>query len=106
MMTGSVIEAHPGFSSEILGNERTIHVYLPPDYAGGRARYPVLYMQDGQNLFDPAQAAFGVEWEAGKTADRLIAEGSMEPIIIEDPNSVEVQGKVVLVIRQMGASPI
>jgi predicted alpha/beta superfamily hydrolase len=81
-MTFSVITAHPEFESDVLENERTIHVYLPPDYEAGTTRYPVLYMQDGQNLFDPAQAAFGVEWEAGKTADRLIAEGSMEPIII------------------------
>ena len=81
-MTHSVIDAHADFESEILENRRTIHVYLPPEYEEGTGSYPVLYMQDGQNLFDPAQAAFGVEWEAGKTADRLIAEGAMEPLII------------------------
>ncbi|MEM8882491.1 MAG: alpha/beta hydrolase-fold protein [Planctomycetota bacterium] len=77
-----MIEAHPDFPSAILDNRRTVHVYLPPGYADGDARYPVLYMQDGQNLFDPAKAAFGVEWEAGKTADRLIGEGEVEPLII------------------------
>ena len=82
MMTRSVIDAHPGFASEILGNERQVFVYRPPGYDEGAARYPVLYMQDGQNLFDPAHAAFGVEWEAGKSADRLIGEGAMEPILI------------------------
>ncbi|MHC4448986.1 MAG: alpha/beta hydrolase [Planctomycetota bacterium] len=81
-MTSRLITAHPEFESKILENERTIHVYLPPAYEQGDESYPVLYMQDGQNLFDPRQAAFGVEWEAGKSADRLIAEESMEPIII------------------------
>jgi len=82
MMPRSVIDAHPGFASEILGNERQVFVYRPPGYETGTRRYPVLYMQDGQNLFDPAHAAFGVEWEAGKTADRLVTEGAMEPILI------------------------
>ena len=81
-MTHSVIDAHPDFESKILKNSRTVYVYLPPDYEDGEDVYPVLYMQDGQNLFDPAQAAFGIEWEAGKTADRLIGEGAMEPLII------------------------
>jgi len=82
MMTDSVIDAHPEFASEILGNERSVFVYLPPGYARSERRFPVLYMQDGQNLFDPAEAAFGVEWEADDTADRLIADGEMEPILI------------------------
>lgn len=81
-MTTSVIEAHPDFASEILGNRRDITVYVPPGYEESDERYPVLYMQDGQNLFDPKTAAFGVEWEAGKTTDRLVAEGAVEPMII------------------------
>jgi enterochelin esterase-like enzyme len=76
------LETHPRFGSELLGNERTIHVHTPPGYDEGEERYPVLYLQDGQNLFDPRKAAFGVEWRAGRTADRLEAQGRIEPVII------------------------
>jgi predicted alpha/beta superfamily hydrolase len=58
-------------------------VYLPPGYQVERTRrYPVLYMHDGQNLFDPATAAFGVSWDASLTADRLIAAGRVPPLLI------------------------
>ena len=47
-----------GFRSSILGRARDLVVYLPPGYkADSWRRYPVLYIQDGQNLFDP-QTAF------------------------------------------------
>ena len=53
-------------------------LYLPPGYHAERARrYPVVYMHDGQNLFDATTAAFGVAWNAGATADRLIAAGRL-----------------------------
>jgi predicted alpha/beta superfamily hydrolase len=66
---------HRRFVSRILGNERTIAVYLPPGYLKDkRRRYPVLYLHDGQNLFDPGTAAFGVDWNAHQTADRLANE--------------------------------
>ena len=62
-------------NSEIFGNTRLVRVWLPPDYDGsGAAGYPVLYLNDGQNLFDPATAFAGVHWQAGETAARLIAE--------------------------------
>ena len=82
------LETHPDFRSEVLDNERTIYVYTPPDYVDGddgedgEQRYPVLYLQDGQNLFHPEKAAFGVEWKAGETADELLASGKIEPVII------------------------
>lgn len=81
-LTGNV-QRIEGFHSKILGNARDIVVYLPPMY--GREpdrRFPVLYMQDGQNLFDRATSAFGVEWEADETAERLIRAGAIEPLII------------------------
>lgn len=81
-MTGH-IQVHEGFASEALGNRRTISVYLPPDYEGSPGRrYPVLYMHDGQNVFDAARSAMGVEWEADETAEALIRAGRIEPIII------------------------
>ena len=44
------------FRSHALGTTRRVSIYLPPGYDDSTARYPVLYLQDGQNLFDPARA--------------------------------------------------
>jgi predicted alpha/beta superfamily hydrolase len=69
--------------SRIFRNTRTLRVWLPPDYDGwGETRYPVLYLNDGQNLFDPATAFAGVPWETGETAGRLIAAKKISPLII------------------------
>lgn len=73
------------FNSRILENRRDVAVYLPPGYDEETARYPVLYMQDGQNAFDPATAYAGVDWGLARTCDRLIAAGEMEPVIIVAP---------------------
>jgi predicted alpha/beta superfamily hydrolase len=74
---------HRRFSSRFLKNERTIAVYLPPGYAKAKSRrHPVLYLHDGQNLFDPSAAAFGVDWHAHVTADRLVNEGVIAPTIL------------------------
>lgn len=71
------------FRSRILPIPRKIRVHLPPGYDGRRRkRYPVLYMQDGQNLFQNETAFGGVAWAAGETADRLIAAEAIEPLII------------------------
>ena len=60
-----------------------VRVWLPPAYdVLGATRYPVLYLNDGQNLFDPATAFAGVDWRAGVTAEWLIAAGKIPPIII------------------------
>jgi enterochelin esterase-like enzyme len=74
----------PKFSSSILETERDVVVYLPPRYGvDSWRRYPVLYIQDGQNLFDP-QTAFvhGKHWRLGETAGRLIRDGNVEPLVI------------------------
>ena len=69
--------------SRIFGNKRLLRVWLPPDYDGwGATRYPVLYLNDGQNLFDPATAFAGVHWQVGETATRLISEQKIRPLII------------------------
>lgn len=71
------------FESPQLGNRRALRIYLPPGYARDAARrYPVLYMHDGQNLFDPAIAAFHAHWGIATTMDRLIASGAIEPAIV------------------------
>jgi predicted alpha/beta superfamily hydrolase len=70
-------------SSQIFGNTRLLRVWLPPDYDGwGADRYPILYLNDGQNLFDPATAFAGVHWQVGETATRLIAAQKIRPLII------------------------
>ena len=57
-------------------------MYLPPGYEESGARHPVLYLQDGQNLFDSATAFMGNEWHADKTADDLIRRGCIEPLLL------------------------
>lgn len=71
-----------GFPSHILGNRRTVAVYLPPGYDASRADYPVLYLQDGQNVFDAETSFGGVEWGADEAAERLIASGQTAPFIM------------------------
>jgi predicted alpha/beta superfamily hydrolase len=77
------ISIHRRFPSNVLSTPRDIAVYLPPYYGESPdARYPVLYMQDGQNLFDPATAFMGNDWRADMTADALIREGRVPPLLI------------------------
>ncbi len=74
---------HKKFESQLLGNNRTIVVYLPPDYETATDRhYPVLYMQDGQNLFDSSTAYAGVEWQLDENAQDLIVHNKIQPVII------------------------
>jgi predicted alpha/beta superfamily hydrolase len=81
-LTGN-IKRHRAFPSKILGNRRDILVYLPRGYRRFvRRRYPVLYLHDGQNVFDAATSFAGVEWGVDETAQRLIGKGLIEPLII------------------------
>ncbi|MCU1234616.1 MAG: putative esterase [Candidatus Solibacter sp.] len=75
------IRLHHRFASRYLSTPRDIVVYLPPGYEEG-ARCSVLYLQDGQNLFDPATAFAGQDWRADVTADALIGAGVIEPLIM------------------------
>jgi predicted alpha/beta superfamily hydrolase len=62
---------------------RDVVVWTPPGYESDTTRrYPVIYMHDGQNVFDPATASFGYDWEADEHADSLIRSGVIEPVII------------------------
>jgi len=86
----------PGFSGQITGSvnyhpaikgnrlqERNLIVWLPPGYDDEpENRYPVLYMQDGQNIFDPATSFIGIDWQVDETADSLIRSGEIPPLII------------------------
>lgn len=71
-----------------LQRKRQIRVYLPPGYANSGKRYPVLYMHDGQNLFDEATAYAG-EWKVDETLDALAREGKLELIVVGIDNGQE-----------------
>jgi predicted alpha/beta superfamily hydrolase len=89
------LRRHEQFHSEFLAHDRDVLVWLPPGYEGStdvlrsfdesstNVRYPVLYMHDGQNLFEP-ETAFqkGEHWRVGETATELIEAGRIEPLII------------------------
>lgn len=80
-ITGDV-RTHEKFHSEFLAHDRTIMVYLPPLYdADSAQRYPVLYLHDGQNVFDRA-TSFGEEWRVDESAEKLITAGEIEPLIV------------------------
>ncbi|MCX6553270.1 MAG: alpha/beta hydrolase-fold protein [Acidobacteria bacterium] len=67
-----------------LGNSRDVHVYLPPSYQHSGRHYPVIYMHDGQNLFD-ATTSFAGEWHVDETFERISREG-VEAIVVAIPN--------------------
>lgn len=75
---------HEAFHSRFLPDPRDVLVYLPPGYDDEPdKRYPVLYMHDGQNLFDGATSfSPGDEWCVDETAEELISNGTVAPLII------------------------
>ncbi|MBI4670536.1 MAG: alpha/beta hydrolase [Chloroflexi bacterium] len=62
-------------------NKRDVLVYVPLSYRTSKARYPVLYMHDGQNLFDAVTAYAGHDWRVDETMERLSGEG-YEAIVV------------------------
>ena len=70
-----------------LRNRRYVDVYLPDSYDSGRRRYPVVYMQDGQNLSDPAIAFAGQTWHLHEGLAWLAGRG-IEPIVVGIHNTM------------------
>lgn len=64
-----------------LNRNRKVWLYLPPDYNTSTKHYPVLYMQDGQNLFDAA-TSFSGEWQVDETLNTLFANGDFGAIVV------------------------
>ncbi|MGK4567083.1 alpha/beta hydrolase-fold protein [Flavobacterium sp. 3HN19-14] len=64
-----------------LDRNRRIWLYLPPDYNSTTKTYPVLYMQDGQNLFDN-MTSFAGEWQVDETLNTLFANGDYGAIVV------------------------
>jgi enterochelin esterase-like enzyme len=88
-VTVSRLVRHEAFHSVWLERDRDITVYLPAsvtDPSGATTSSeedrPCLILHDGQNLFDPARAYAGHHWRVAETADRLIAEGAIGPLVI------------------------
>jgi predicted alpha/beta superfamily hydrolase len=78
------LRKHEQFRSRFLRNQRDLIVYTPPGYDDEYLRhFPVLYLHDGQNLFDGATSfILGQDWHVGQTADLQIQSGAVEPLII------------------------
>jgi predicted alpha/beta superfamily hydrolase len=78
------LRLHKAFKSEYLSDKRDVIVYVPPRYDETPARsYPVLYLHDGQNLFD-GRTSFvkGRTWRVREHADAAIESGELEPLVI------------------------
>jgi predicted alpha/beta superfamily hydrolase len=72
------------FTSKVFANTRPVTIYVPAGYDDHpEQRYPVLYMHDGQNLFDPTRSFIpGQHWRLGEAADAMIGERKARPMII------------------------
>ena len=79
--TRSVSVLDTAFAMPELGRTRRVWIYLPPGYAASGRRYPVLYMHDGQNVFDAA-TAFAGEWGVDESLDSLRALGDPGAIVV------------------------
>ena len=81
------IKVAQNIQSPQLGNQRQLLVYLPPSYnIDSNRNYPVLYMQDGQNLFDTA-TSFAGEWGVDEAMEKLAQQEGLEAIVVGIPNS-------------------
>lgn len=80
------LHRYPHFHSRFLPDNRDITIYLPPGYSEiPTANYPVLYMNDGQNLFDsrhPESFPKRRTWQMAESADAAITAGEVEPLLI------------------------
>jgi len=78
------LRLHRAFQSRYLPDARNLVVYLPPGYdENPDRRFPVLYMHDGQNLFDGNTSFLpGRTWQMREQADAAIAAGEVEPLVI------------------------
>ena len=83
--SSSVSILSDSFTIPQLARTRRIWLYLPPDYRTSAKRYPVLYMHDGQNVFDAA-TSFAGEWGVDETLDSLHAKGDRGVIVVAVDN--------------------
>lgn len=88
VQAGKTMDVFPFFQFEAGSLDTRYHfdtpivTYLPPSYGENtHKRYPVLYIHDGQNLFDPETAFAGQTWGVHETLDRLIRDGEIDELI-------------------------
>jgi predicted alpha/beta superfamily hydrolase len=74
----------PQVESVELGNSRDLVVWLPPGYSRGERRYPVIYMHDGQNLFDP-RTSFAEPWRVDSAIAKA-GQRNLDAIVVGIPN--------------------
>ena len=83
------VEIVRDFASDYV-TPRDLHIWLPPDYSSSSARYPVIYVHDGQNLFNPALSKYSqIDWGFDEAMSALLAEGKVPPAIIVGIASLE-----------------
>jgi enterochelin esterase-like enzyme len=78
--TGTIVDL--GVLKSKYADSRRVVVWLPPGYSANGPKHAVLYMHDGQNLFDKATAGYGMEWEVDEHLSRLIADKKVRPTIV------------------------
>ena len=71
-----------------LNRKRKIWMYLPPDYKVSKESYPVVYMHDGQNLFD-TNTSYAGEWNVDETLDKLFKDQNLKLIVVGIDNGDE-----------------
>lgn len=73
----------PRVHSKFLDHERDVIVWFPPGYeARPSRRYPVLYMHDGRQVFDPGTSTWGKDWQVDELAQDMILSGELEPFMV------------------------
>ncbi len=77
---GTIVDL--GILTSKYADPRRVVVWLPPNYKPAGPKYAVLYMHDGQNLFDKATAGYGMEWEMDEHLAKLIKEQKVRPTIV------------------------
>jgi predicted alpha/beta superfamily hydrolase len=80
-LTGT-LRLHKALESRFVETSRDVIVYLPSEYNESDGQYPVLYLHDGQNLFDAATAFAGNDWGLDELAEELIQKREIQPLII------------------------
>lgn len=81
-MKKGTVKIVDNFFIEELDRHRTLRIYLPPEYEESEKKYPVLYMQDAQNLFHIKTSAFGAIWDVATIMDNLHNDGDNQDIIV------------------------
>lgn len=78
----SLVKVIDNFYMKELGKYRTLRIYLPSDYYESDEKYKVIYMHDGQNLFDKEDSSYGHIWDIKKNMDNLDKDFGLKAIVV------------------------